>query len=151
MEILEGRRNILIEQLSEQYSQNLISLEEYERLIEYSNKIETDKELILLEKIIEVNNKTSIENTDNEKIEKISPSKTDKVAITIIGDITIKINERDFVNNNRITITVFSVIGDIKIYISDKIEIINNMIHVIGDVDKKSSTTGIAGGLRKPP
>jgi len=49
----EERREKLTERLSTQYATNRISLEEYERLIKYSQNLETDKELTILEKIIE--------------------------------------------------------------------------------------------------
>jgi hypothetical protein len=42
----------LITMLSEKYSQNVISMEEYERILEYINKIETRKEISIIEKII---------------------------------------------------------------------------------------------------
>jgi hypothetical protein len=42
----------LIKTLSEQYSQNIINVEEYERILEYLNKIETKNEINIIEKII---------------------------------------------------------------------------------------------------
>ena len=47
--------------LSEQYSNNIISMEEYERLLDYINKTETRKELMIIEKIIEENGRKEIE------------------------------------------------------------------------------------------
>jgi len=52
----ESEKEKLTQDLSEQYSQNTINMEEYERLLEYINKIETKKELIIIEKIIQENN-----------------------------------------------------------------------------------------------
>jgi hypothetical protein len=49
---IEDRKEKITEELSRQYSLNKISMEEYERLIEYSHKIETEKELMILEKIV---------------------------------------------------------------------------------------------------
>jgi hypothetical protein len=46
----------LINKLSEQYSKNIINIEEYERIIEYVNKIETNSEVSIIEKIIDENN-----------------------------------------------------------------------------------------------
>jgi hypothetical protein len=133
-EIKEAKKNKLIEHLSEQYSQNKISLEEYERLIEYCNKIETDKELILLEKIIEENN---IANNENTGIEKINIGKTKK-AISILSDVNITINEDDFMNN-KITIEVFSVMGSIKINVPEGIKIINNVTPILSDIKIKGN------------
>ena len=45
----------LIQNLSEQYSRNIINMEEYERILEYLNKIETKKEISIIEKIIKEN------------------------------------------------------------------------------------------------
>ena len=42
----------LIQKLSEQYTLNIINMEEYERILEYINKIETKKEISIIEKII---------------------------------------------------------------------------------------------------
>jgi hypothetical protein len=39
----------LVKMLSEQYSQNIINMEEYERMLEYINKIETKKEINIIE------------------------------------------------------------------------------------------------------
>jgi hypothetical protein len=50
---LEEERDNLIQKLSEQYSQNIISMEEYERLLEYITKVETKKEISIVEKIIQ--------------------------------------------------------------------------------------------------
>jgi len=46
----------LIGKLSEQYSKNILNIEEYERIIEYVNKIETTAEASIIEKIIDENN-----------------------------------------------------------------------------------------------
>jgi hypothetical protein len=135
----EARKNKLIEHLSEQYSQNRISLEEYERLIEYCTKIETDKELILLEKIIEENNIINNENINSENtgMEKINIGKIKK-AISILSDVNITINEDDFINN-KMTIKVFSVMGSIKINVPERIKIINNVTPILSDIKIKGN------------
>jgi hypothetical protein len=51
----EDEKEKLIKTLSEKYSQNLINMEEYERIVEYTNKIETRKEIDIVEKIIAEN------------------------------------------------------------------------------------------------
>jgi hypothetical protein len=48
----DDEKEKLIKILSEKYSQNIISMEEYERIVEYTNKIETKKEIDIIEKII---------------------------------------------------------------------------------------------------
>jgi hypothetical protein len=52
---LDEEKTALTEKLSDQYSQNIISLDEYERLLEYINRMETAKEADILEKIIREN------------------------------------------------------------------------------------------------
>ena len=52
---LEDEKNRLTEKLSEQYSQNVISMDEYERLLEYVNKIETSREISFINNMIHAN------------------------------------------------------------------------------------------------
>ena len=49
----DDEKNRLTEKLSEYYAGNIINIEEYERLIEYINKIETKKEIAAVENIIQ--------------------------------------------------------------------------------------------------
>jgi hypothetical protein len=46
---MDGEKDKLAKTLSEQYSRNMIDMEEYERILEYINKIETGKEISILE------------------------------------------------------------------------------------------------------
>jgi hypothetical protein len=52
---MDEEKDKLARALSEQYAQNIISMEEYERILEYINKIETKKEAGIIEKIIREN------------------------------------------------------------------------------------------------
>ena len=51
-EIIEERKEKAIEDLSTSFAKNRLPLEEYERLVEYINKIESERELIVVEKIV---------------------------------------------------------------------------------------------------
>ena len=51
-EIVEERKGKAIENLSVSFAKNKLPLEEYERLVEYINKIESERELIVVEKIV---------------------------------------------------------------------------------------------------
>ena len=51
-EIIEERKEKAIETLSTSYAKNRMPLEEYERLVEYINKIESERELVVVEKIV---------------------------------------------------------------------------------------------------
>ncbi|MDR2247352.1 MAG: hypothetical protein LBE17_11900 [Treponema sp.] len=48
----DDEKDTLVKMLSEKYSRNIITIEEYERILEYINKIETKKEINIIEKII---------------------------------------------------------------------------------------------------
>ena len=51
-EIIEERKGKTIENLSASYAKNRLPLEEYERLVEYINKIESERELVVVEKFV---------------------------------------------------------------------------------------------------
>jgi len=51
-EIIEERKTRAVETLSAGYAKNRLPLEEYERLVEYINKIESERELAVVEKIV---------------------------------------------------------------------------------------------------
>ena len=51
-EIVDERKGKAIENLSVSFAKNRLPLEEYERLVEYINKIESERELIVIEKIV---------------------------------------------------------------------------------------------------
>jgi hypothetical protein len=53
---IDEEKDKLTQKLSEQYSQNILNMEEYERILEYINKVETGKEISIIEKIIQENN-----------------------------------------------------------------------------------------------
>lgn len=62
-EIIDERKEKAVETLCASYSKNRLPLEEYERLVEYINKIESERELIVVEKIVaEYNRSDSPEN-----------------------------------------------------------------------------------------
>jgi len=74
----EEEKERLTHNLSEQYSQNIINMEEYERILEYINKIETKKELTIIEKIILENNINNTELSLNKNNEIAISESTDK-------------------------------------------------------------------------
>jgi len=51
-EIVEERKEKAIENLSDSFAKSKLPLEEYERLVEYIQKIESERELIVVEKIV---------------------------------------------------------------------------------------------------
>jgi hypothetical protein len=131
----------LTHKLSEQYSQNIIDMEEYERILDYINKIETKKEIKIIEKII---NENMIENTkmsvikDNEII--IPKSKehlsmfswrtTNIESINGYGGKFISIfgANRVIVDNlpkGRTVLNVNSIFGLIEIIVPNNVKVVN--------------------------
>jgi hypothetical protein len=51
---IEYEKNRLTEKLSDNYSRNVITLDEYERLLDYINKIETTKEISIANNMLQV-------------------------------------------------------------------------------------------------
>jgi hypothetical protein len=74
---INEEREKLTQKLSEEYSQNIINIEEYERILEYINKIETKREASIIEKIIREN---TIEN------DVLTKSNNDEITIPKISE-----------------------------------------------------------------
>ena len=79
MATIDEEKDRLIQRLSDQYAQNSIDLEEYERMLEYTNKIETRKEIdtvaALIEKISQATGNELVEFAPNELTETKSKGK----------------------------------------------------------------------------
>jgi hypothetical protein len=75
---IDEEKDKLTQKLSEQYSQNTINMEEYERILEYINKIETGKEISIIKKIIQENNINNNELTVTKNNEIITPKNNEK-------------------------------------------------------------------------
>jgi len=154
-ELIEDKKTKIIERLSSDYAQNNISLEEYERLIEYCHKIETDKELTILENILE---KTIEENNpipkSSEQIKSYNNSassystilSTRKITglaanvkmVNILGETKIYINEEDLIKNET-ALNVLVVLGEIKIYVPEDVDVICNAIPILGEITIKEN------------
>jgi predicted membrane protein len=154
----EERKNKLVDRLSTQYSHNNISMEEYERIIKYSQNIETEKELLILEKLIEGH-----ETTEVKKEEKIFPDSqpgsrsnyqidsspqnhfnllssrkttgplTGGNIMNVLGEHKIIITEDDLINDNT-TINVMSLLGSVVFQVSENINVDIRVIPVLGDI-----------------
>ena len=146
---LDERKNKITEKLASQYAVNLISIEEYERLVEYSQKIETESELRILEKIV---NERNVTETSREK--KPLPQEIDKeytnilssrsisgpmvsgTITNILGDTKITLTEDDLIKDET-TLHVSSILGSINIRLSGNINVICNAIPILGEVSNK--------------
>ncbi|MCL2765636.1 MAG: hypothetical protein FWD40_10215 [Treponema sp.] len=159
MELLEGKKENLSKILSEQYSQNIINIEEYERILEYINKIETNKELYIIEKIIYENNinknlsvneanKIIIHET-KEKHLSIFSWRTNNLKsingnggkyLSIFGANRILVND---LPRGRTVLNVKSIFGLTEVIVPKNVKIINKTIPILAgifsppEVDKK--------------
>lgn len=150
---VEERKEKLVEKLSVHYSLNKISIEEYERLMKYSQEIETPRELQILESLIEghaevkndyVNTASTRadsqavtgDNPDNFTL--LSSRKTTGVITSgnytaILGDHKIVIEESDLINDETVlNCTVF--LGNINIQVPDNVKVVCKALPILGDV-----------------
>jgi hypothetical protein len=142
MPIIDDKKKKMLERLSIQYSQNKISLNEYETLVEYINKIQTDDEIKIFEKIIYAyeNNLVEIETKSIRNYYTIlsyrkTPgsiiNETVGKVITILGKNHIVINEEDLVKEENV-INIKVILGETVIHIPENVIIINEAISKIG-------------------
>jgi hypothetical protein len=166
---LEERKNKVIEELSVQFSQNELPMEEYERLVEYINKAETERELAIIEKISRENSLYA-GNTNNHQEEKSfrtresRESKDDKSSVallasrhlsgdffngkshslySILGEQIIEIEDGDL-PNGRTEITVVSLLGDTKISVPPNVRVKINAVPILGDAKVARNEAGFS-------
>jgi hypothetical protein len=148
---IDEEKDRLTKNLSEQYSQNTINMEEYERILEYINKIETRKEINIIEKIIQENSiknneLTIIQNSEimipktNEKhLSVFSWRSTNVKSINGNGGKFISLfgANRIIVDNlpkGRTVLNVNSVFGLTEIIVSKNIKIINKTVPIFSGI-----------------
>jgi len=158
----EERKEKLTEKLSTQYSLNRISIDEYERLIKYSQNIETDKELTILEKLIEGyeaprdNNSSynagqdrrqdfyggssgsDYSNSSQNHISILSSRNTTGQLTTgnfinILSSHKVTIFEEDLVNSETI-LNFIVILGDVEIRVPESVNVINRAIPVLAEI-----------------
>jgi hypothetical protein len=139
---IDGKKKRLTEKLSSQYSLNRISPNEYEKLMDYINKIETDSEIKIFEKILYVyeNELVELENKpvknyynilSHRKIPGSIINEINGKIITILGENHIIINEGDLIKEENV-INVKVILGETVIHIPENVIIINEAISKIG-------------------
>jgi len=152
----EERKEKLTDRLSTQYSTNNISLEEYERLIKYSQNLETDKELTILEKIIEGYERPSVNNYDNENpshfhsyggysdnasqnhftllsSRNTSGPLTVGNFVNILSSHKVVIFEEDLINSETI-LNFMVLLGNVEIHVPENVNVISRVIPLLSDV-----------------
>jgi hypothetical protein len=141
----------LTQKLSEQYSQNMINLEEYERILEYINKIETKKEINIISKIIQENNNESNELSILKNNEIIMPKINEK-HLSIFSWKTINLGKiyenagvfTSLFGTNRIIlnalprgktiIKINSIFGLTELFVPYKVKIINKVVPIFSGI-----------------
>ena len=156
-EIIEERKERAIENLSNSYAKNRLPLEEYERLVEYINKIESERELMVIEKIVaeydgnetqsrpidddedEPDNYTShFQNTTaNSNLTILStrtfagPLKSGSQFVSILGSGQIKVRKSDL-SKKQTFLDIVSILGDSEISVESGIRVSNRAIPILG-------------------
>jgi hypothetical protein len=148
---IDEEKNKLTQKLSEQYSQDIINMEEYERILEYINRIETKKEITIIEKIIQENdvNNNALTVTQNSEI--LIPENKEKHLsmfswrtsnvkplngnggkyISLFGTNRILV---DNLPKGRTVLQVNSIFGLTEIVVSKHIKIINRIVPLFSGI-----------------
>jgi hypothetical protein len=161
-EIIEERKEKAIEKLSDNFAKNKLPLEEYERLVEYIQKIESERELIVVEKMVaeyggsEAPKKSAYEDDDDEidnyprqtqqggNITILSsrtisgPIESGMQFLSILGSEHIKIRKEDL-GRRKTVLNIVSILGETVISVESGIRVNNQAIPILGGawVDNK--------------
>jgi hypothetical protein len=174
-EIIEERKEKAIESLSDSYAKNRLPLEEYERLVEYISKIESERELVVVEKIVAEHSadyersKTPVyeyedEDDDDEPDYSRHHHPANNVSIfssrtfsgrlkpgsdlvTILGSASVKVRKADLAKRQTV-FNVTTILGDSVIYVESGIQVKNKIIPILGDasVNNKVDKQAQPGG-----
>jgi hypothetical protein len=143
---LDEEKEKLFDKLSEQYAKNIINIEEYERIVEYVNKIETNSELIIIERVIDENNQRNNDipmiphYKNNEKHLAVFSWKSTNLKshngnggkyLSLFGTNRIVI---DNLPKGKTVINVDSIFGLTEIVLPKGIKIINNIVPVFSGI-----------------
>ena len=153
---LDEEKEKLFDKLSEQYSKNIINIEEYERIVEYVNKLETNSELIIIEKIIDENNQKNNDVTipHNKNYEKhlavFSWKSTNLKSYNGNGGKYLSLfgTNRIIIDNlpkGKTVINVDSIFGLTEIVLPKNIKILNNIVPVFSGIFIPDETNEIDG------
>jgi len=159
-EIVEERKEKAIENLSDNFAKNRLPLEEYERLVEYIQKIESERELIVVEKMVaeyggvespkksvysgnelpdeddEVDNYQRPEHQGSSLTVLSSrtisgPIESGMQFVSILGSEHIKIRKVDL-SRRKTVLNVVSILGESVISVESGIRVSNRAVPVLG-------------------
>jgi len=167
-EIIEERKEKAIENLSTSFAKDRLPLEEYERLVEYIHKIESERELVVVEKIVaEYGGKEAPSKPDSYEDEpnyysghfqsssNISnltilssrtlsgPLKSGASFVSILGSCHVKVRKSDL-SRKQTFLDVVTILGDCVISVESGIRVSNRTIPILGgawtdqNVDKEA-------------
>jgi hypothetical protein len=169
-EIVDERKEKAIENLSDSFAKNKLPLEEYERLVEYIQKIESERELIVVEKMVaeyggsEAPGKSVYEDEDDE-VDSYSgntrqgssltilssrtisgPVESGMQFVSILGSQNIKIRKADL-SRRKTVLNVVSILGETVISVESGIRVVNKAVPVLGGAwtDRKVDKNAEAG------
>jgi len=169
--ILEERKEKAIESLSVSFAKNKLPLEEFERLVEYINKTESERELIVVEKIVAEFGRERTEPFAEEDESHTAhaaharhhyqrnnltvfssrtftgPLKSETQFVSILGSGCIKIRKADL-KKQQTVLNVVSILADCVIMVESGIRVINNAVPILGDskISSKVDKEVEAGG-----
>ena len=157
-EIIEERKEKAVENLSNSYAKNRLPLEEYERLVEYINKIESERELMVVEKIVaeydgnDASGKPVYDDSEDEPDYYSShfqssntnsnltilssrnlsgPLKSGSNFVSILGSCNVKVRKSDL-SKKRTTLDVVTILGDCVIQVESGIRVSNRTVPILG-------------------
>jgi hypothetical protein len=156
---MDEQRENLTQKLSQQYALNMINIEEYERLLEYVNRIETPKELSIVQGIIHENNANNSIVPITEQSEIVVPQDADRHMsvfswrtsnvrpvngnggryMSVFGTNQIIV---DSLPPGRTVINVDSVFGLTEIIVPANIKITNKIAPIFAGVFSPANETG---------
>ena len=150
-EIIEERKEKAIEDLSGSYAKDRLPLEEYERLVEYINKIESERELAVVEKIVAEyhgNDEPNLAYREDDDDERYSehgganlailstrtvngPIKSGSQLVSILGSQRINIRKQDLTRKQTV-LSLFTLLGDSTVFVESGIRVVNKVIPILG-------------------
>jgi hypothetical protein len=155
--LIEERKEKAIENLSTSFAKDRLPLEEYERLVEYINKIESERELMVVEKIVaeyggkEEPEKPVYDDEDmpdyhsshfqssntNSNLTILSsrnlsgPLKSGSSFVSILGSCNVKVRKSDL-GKKRTSLDVVTILGDCVIQVESGIRVSNRTVPILG-------------------
>ena len=138
---IEQEKERLTNILATQYSQSLIAIDEYERLLDFVNKTETNKEIEYIRKIINTNETYALKEktADGNHLENHSKINILTMLINVLakkrnikkvriysGSYEVRLYDIDFIEN-RLILKIKNYGGDAFIYITRNTSVENNV------------------------